>query len=85
MLGSARKEEVFLIPFIIYSNAAQPQPFGRFERILYQKLQFSVLLYTLKPGFENVAPHFKIVHSVQIFLCYTLLENRVWLGAVVEA
>lgn len=38
------------------SNAAQPQLLGRFQRFLYQKLQFSFLLSILKLEFKNVAP-----------------------------
>lgn len=82
MLGSVRNKEYVSNPFL--ANSAQAQPLGRFELFLYKKFQFSVLLCTSKPEFNNVV--LKGPQAQNNTFCVTLLITwKLGLGAVAEA
>lgn len=53
----------------IFLNAAQPETLGRYERSLYLTCQVSLLVWTSKPEFKNVAPErYHIRHKTSVML-----------------
>lgn len=63
-------------------NASQSQPLDRFQRVVYQKLQVSVLMCTLKPKFINIAPDYErdemLLHCFKYFVFRFILTVKLY-------